>query len=103
MALCCATHQVNAAGLPQPVPRVTSVVTMDVDVEHEPGRRFVARVEGLEAFVSYERRGDVVDVQHTWTAPPLRGRDLAARVTDALVAWVRAEGLRIRPTCTYTR
>ena len=75
---------------------------MDVPIEHEPGR-FVAHVEGLEAFVSYERRGDVLDVQHTWTPRSLRGRDLAARLTDALVAYVRAEGLRIRPSCSYTR
>ncbi len=75
---------------------------MEVPVEHEPGR-FVARVDGLEAYVTYERVGDVLDVQHTWTPPSLRGRDIAARVTDALVAYVRAEGLRLRPSCPYTR
>jgi hypothetical protein len=75
---------------------------MDVTVVHEPGR-FVARVDGEEVFVEYERDGDVLDVRHTWTPPVLRGRDLAARVTEAVVAYVRVERLRIRPSCSYTQ
>jgi predicted GNAT family acetyltransferase len=74
---------------------------MDVTVVHEPGR-FVARVDGEEVFVEYERDGDVLDVLHTWTPPALRGRDLAARVTEAVVEYARAEQLRIRPSCSYT-
>ena len=71
-------------------------------IEHEPGR-FVARIEGLEAFVAYERRGDVLDVQHTYTPPALRGRDVAAQITAAVFAHARAEGLKVVPTCSYTR
>lgn len=71
-------------------------------VEHEDGR-FVLRVEGEEATLVYERRGDLMDVLHTWTPPRLRGRDLAARLTEAAFAWARAEGLRVVPTCSYTR
>lgn len=75
---------------------------MAVHVEHEPGR-FFARVDGLEAEIVYERRGDVLDIQHTWTPPPLRGRDLAARLTEAAFAYAREHGFRIVPTCSYTR
>ena len=75
---------------------------MAVHVEHEPGRFFV-RVDGLEAEVVYERRGDVLDVRHTWTPPPLRGRELAARLTEAAFTYAREHGLRIKPTCSYTR
>ena len=75
---------------------------MEVRVEHEPGR-FVARIGDLEAEVVYERRGDVLDVVHTWTPPPLRGRDVAARLTEAAFAYAREHGLRIVPTCPYTR
>jgi predicted GNAT family acetyltransferase len=75
---------------------------MDVRVEHDPGR-FVARIGDLEAEVVYERRGDVLDVVHTWTPPSLRGRDIAARLTEAAFAYAREHGLRIVPTCPYTR
>ena len=81
----------------------------DLRVEHEPGR-FFARIEspggsegGSEAELVYERRGDVLDVQHTWTPPALRGRDVAARLTEAAFAYARANGLRIVPTCSYTQ
>ena len=76
---------------------------MELRIEHEPGRRFVARCGDVEAELVYTRRGDVLDVQHTWTPPTLRGRSVAARLTDAVFAYARAEGLRILPTCSYTR
>jgi len=75
---------------------------MDVHVEHEPGR-FFARVEGELAELVYERREGVLDVHHTYTPPALRGRDLAARLTDAAFAYAREHGLRIVPTCPYTQ
>ncbi len=75
---------------------------MELRVEHEPGR-FVARIGDLEAEIVYQRRGDVLDVVHTWTPPVLRGRDVAARLTDAAFAYAREHGLRIVPTCSYTR
>jgi uncharacterized protein len=74
---------------------------MDVHIDHEPGR-FVARIGDAEAFVTYEREDDVLDVQHTYTPPALRGRDIAARLTEAVFAYARAEGLKIIPTCPYT-
>ena len=75
---------------------------MDLHIEHEPGR-FVARIGDAEAFVTYERTGDVLDVQHTYTPPALRGQDIAAHHTAAVFAYARAERLKIVPTCPYTR
>ena len=71
-------------------------------VEHEPGR-FVLRIGAEEAFLGYARRGDVLDLQHTWTPPALRGRDVAARLTAAAFAYARAGDLKILPTCSYVR
>ena len=73
---------------------------MTAAVEHQPGR-FVLRVEGYEAELVYERRGGVLDIQDTFTPPPLRGRELAARLTEAAFAYARSEGLRVVPTCSY--
>lgn len=72
------------------------------DVEHQPGR-FVLRQDGqVVAELVYERRGDVLDIQHTFTPPPLRGREIAARLTAAAFDYARREGLRVVPTCSYT-
>jgi hypothetical protein len=70
-------------------------------IEHRPGR-FVLRVDGEEAELVYERRGDVLDIQHTYTPPALRGREIAARLTEAAFAFAREQGLRVLPTCPYT-
>jgi len=73
-----------------------------VRIVHEPGR-FVAHVEGAEAYVEYVRDGDVLDVLHTFTPPALRGRAIASALTQAVIDHARAEGLRIRPSCSYTQ
>jgi len=71
-------------------------------IEHVPGR-FSIRVGDAEAFLVYERRDDVLDVLHTYTPPALRGGNLAAELTRAALDHARAEGLRVVPTCSYTR
>jgi len=73
---------------------------MALRIEHESGR-FVARVDGMEAYLVYERRHDVCDIVHTFTPPALRGRDVAAALTRAAVEWAHGEGRRIQPTCGY--
>lgn len=75
---------------------------MPLRIEHESGR-FVARVDGEEAYLVYERREAVCDIVHTFTPPALRGRDVAAALTRAAVEWAHGEGLRIQPTCSYTQ
>jgi predicted GNAT family acetyltransferase len=75
------------------------------DVEHDPERkRFVARVDGMEATLEYdvldERR---VDFHRTYTPPPIRGRGVAKRVVAAALAWARAEGREVVPSCWYVR
>jgi predicted GNAT family acetyltransferase len=69
-------------------------------VEHQPGR-FTLRIDGHVAELVYERRGSVLDIQHTYTPPPVRGREIAARLTEAAFAFARREGLRVVPTCSY--
>ena len=71
-------------------------------VDHRPGR-FSIRVGDAEAFLVYERRADVLDVLHTYTPPALRSGNLAAELTRAALDHARAEGLRVVPTCSYTR
>jgi len=74
----------------------------EVSIEHAPGR-FVARLGGSEAVLVYERRGDVLDIRSTYTPPEQRGRNVAALLTRAALEYARTEGLRVVPTCSYTR
>lgn len=54
------------------------------------------------AELTYRRVGPkAVLADHTWVDPSLRGRGVARRLLDALVAWARASGTRIVPVCSY--
>jgi len=56
--------------------------------------------EGLAVCV-YRRQGDVLLFTHTEVPVALEGRGIAAALVQAALDWARAEGLRVRPLCSY--
>jgi predicted GNAT family acetyltransferase len=78
----------------------------ELPVEREDGAthgRYVIRFpEGLEAEMTYRRQApNVLAVDHTFTPPELRGRNIAARLMNALIENARVDGSKIRPYCSY--
>lgn len=63
--------------------------------------RFELEEEGLVAFADYRRRDDVLTIPHVEAPMALRGKGTAGRLMEGLLAYVRANGLRVRPTCPY--
>ena len=45
--------------------------------------------------------GDVLMLHHTEVPEALAGQGVAAALVQAALAWARAEGLKVRPTCSY--
>ncbi|MFW5694581.1 MAG: GNAT family N-acetyltransferase [Alkalispirochaeta sp.] len=76
---------------------------MNYTVHHEPdSHRFVASVEGEEAYVVYEPHGeDRWVMAHTYTPTALRGRGIAAEVVRTALEIARAEGKSVVPACWY--
>ncbi len=79
---------------------------MSVTVTHRPepgtdGGSFEAIVEGRRAECAYRRRDGVATFFHTEVPPALQGRGVAAALVAAALQWARAEGLRVRPSCSY--
>ncbi len=75
-------------------------------VEHEDGAghgRYVIYLPGgLEAEMTYRRIGsDVIVIDHTYTPPEFRGKDIALRLIERGIADARANGTKIRPVCSY--
>ena len=60
-----------------------------------------ARAVCARAVCSYRRQGDVLVLHHTEVPPALQGQGLAGELVQAVLDWARAEGLRVRPTCSY--
>jgi len=53
------------------------------------------------AVCSYRRSGDVLVLHHTEVPRALQGQGLAGELVQAVLDWARAQGLRVRPTCSY--
>ena len=60
-----------------------------------------ARAASTRAICSYRRLGDVLVLHHTEVPRALQGQGLAGELVQAVLDWARAEGLRVRPTCSY--
>jgi predicted GNAT family acetyltransferase len=71
-------------------------------VRHESNhQRFVALVDGHEAELAYERRGDVLVLTHTGVPSQIGGRGIAGDLVTTALEYARAEGLSVEPACSY--
>lgn len=70
-------------------------------VHNAAASRFEARVEGLLCEAAYRRDGDVLLMHHTGVPRALEGRGIASLLVAAAFDYAQAEGLRIRPLCSY--
>ncbi|EHR72649.1 putative acetyltransferase [Burkholderiales bacterium JOSHI_001] len=73
-------------------------------VEHstDPGR-FACRVEGQLCRADYHLIDGVMWLTHTEVPPALEGRGIAAQLVKAALEHARAQGLRVKPACSYVR
>ncbi len=73
-----------------------------LNVIHSPqADRFEARVQGQLALCSYRRQGGVLVLHHTEVPAAWQGQGVAAALVQAALDWARAQGLKVRPTCSY--
>ena len=78
----------------------------DLTVQHEDGaghgRYFISLPGNFEAEMTYRKIGpDVIAIDHTYTPPEFRGRDIALKMILKGIADARASGLKVRPECSY--
>lgn len=71
--------------------------------DNEAAHRFELTEQGLTAFASYRRNGDVVTIPHVEAPISLRGKGTADRLMRAIVAEAREKKFKISPTCPYAR
>lgn len=78
----------------------------DLTVEHQDGaghgRYVIALPGGLEAEMTYRKLGDgAIAIDHTYTPPEFRGRNIALLLMERVIAEARARNIKIRPECSY--
>jgi len=78
---------------------------MDLEVKHdEQAGKYYAVVDGLESVCEYGRTGDgVLNFQHTYVPPELRGRGIADELVRQALEDVLERGLKVIPSCWFVR
>lgn len=71
--------------------------------DNQAAHHFELTEQGLTAFASYRRNGDVVSIPHVEAPVALRGKGSADRLMRAIVAEARDKKFRILPTCPYAK
>ncbi|MFP4153215.1 MAG: GNAT family N-acetyltransferase [Alkalispirochaeta sp.] len=74
-----------------------------MDVEHRlEEMRFVLDIGGREAELLYfVPEEGVLDLEHTFVPPDLRGSGAGGKVVRAALEYAREEGYRVRPSCSF--
>jgi hypothetical protein len=71
-------------------------------VQHQPeNQRFTVTVDGQEAEVNYRVADGVMSITHTGVPEAIGGRGIAGDLVRAAFDHARAEGLKVRPLCSY--
>ena len=81
---------------------------LELEIEHEEddGRGvFFFASQGIRlAEMTYSRVAEqLVIIDHTEVSEQLQGHGVGRKLLDAAVAWARASGTRIIPTCPYAK
>jgi predicted GNAT family acetyltransferase len=63
--------------------------------------RFELTEQGLTAFASYQRGGDVLAISYVEAPAALRGTGTAGRLMTEIVHYARTNHMKVRPTCSY--
>ncbi|MET0282602.1 MAG: GNAT family N-acetyltransferase [Steroidobacteraceae bacterium] len=76
----------------------------EISHDHNPdGGAFVLTQDGKRvAEMTYRRvSAAVVDIDHTFVDPSLRGQGVARRLLDAAVSWARGSNTKLSGSCSY--
>lgn len=72
-------------------------------VEHRgEQRQFVIETEAGMAWVDYRIEADQLSVLSTHVPESVRGKGVAARLTEAVLNYCRKGNLALKPVCSYT-
>jgi predicted GNAT family acetyltransferase len=75
---------------------------MKPEVRHNPAAsRFESTVEGQLCVADYSLRNGVMTMFHTGVPRALEGRGIASAIVRAALDHARAQGLKVRPDCSY--
>lgn len=78
-------------------------MTESLTIRHDQvGKQFEVTVEGSRAYLSYMDLGkQTIDIYRTFVPDTLRGRGLAAALTEQALRFAEDRGYTVIPSCSY--
>ncbi len=77
---------------------------MELEVRDDPAhRRYVAEVDGREAFVEYRRRNGRIMLTHTEVPEEIEGQGVGSALARVVLDRIRDEGLDLDVRCPFIR
>ena len=77
---------------------------MTQNIKHVPAsHRFELSAAGTLAEVTYRIDGEVMTILHTEVPEALAGRGIAGTLVRTALDHARANGMKVRPECTYAK
>ena len=69
--------------------------------DNQESKRFELTLDGITAWSSYVRNGNVVDIQHTRVPEEARGKGMASALIQGSLDLLRSRGEKLIPTCPF--
>ena len=74
---------------------------MDLDIQHEEGKRYSIQLGDKEAELTYTESGKTRDFRHTYVPEELRGQKVAEKLVRHALDDTMKNGYTFTPTCPY--
>lgn len=74
---------------------------MDLDIQHEEGKRYYIQLGDKRAEAAYREDGKTRDFRHTWVPEELRGQKIAERLVRHALDDSMRNGYKFLATCPY--
>lgn len=75
---------------------------MTMQVTDNPAQhRYELLLDGRIAFASYRRDGNLLTVYHTEVPREFEGRGVGSALVEGMLDRARAEGLKVKPLCSF--
>lgn len=76
---------------------------MDLDIQHEEGKRYYIQLGDKKAELTYDENGKTRDFRHTYVPEEMRGRKLAEKLVRHGLDDTMKNGYKFIATCPYVQ
>jgi predicted GNAT family acetyltransferase len=76
-----------------------------MEILHDPANRrfYFSGPDGNGELTYEESDPGVLELDHTWVDPEIRGQGYGDQLARAALAWARVQGKRVVPLCPFVR